>query len=103
MKKETENYIMQLEKRIVYLEGRVSLLEAQLSTMKPMPTYPSPSWIPTAESDAKPKWPGLSTTMEAKLESHLEPHLQIHDIPLSIDGSTTSYSWDPISQGDKKI
>lgn len=41
MQKDTEDYVMQLEKRIVFLEGRVALLEAQLATMKPMPTYPS--------------------------------------------------------------
>lgn len=90
MEKDTENYVMQLEKRIVYLEGRVSLLEAQLSTMKPMPTYPfpypSPPWVPTAESDAKPQWPGLSTTVTMKLE----PHLNTNDI--------RAYS--PISRGD---
>lgn len=41
MEKDTEDYVMQLEKRIVLLEGRVSLLEAQLNAMKPMPAYPS--------------------------------------------------------------
>lgn len=41
MKKDTEDYVMQLEKRIVLLEGRVALLEAQLAAMRPIPTYPS--------------------------------------------------------------
>lgn len=92
MEKDTEDYVMQLEKRIVYLEGRVSLLEAQLATSKPMPTYPSHPhnpqmpYIPgiiTAESDAKPKWPGISTTM-------LEPHLNTSEIK----------AYNPMNRGD---
>lgn len=62
MEKDTEDYVMQLEKRIVFLEGRVALLEAQLNASKPVPTQ-SPSWILTADSDARSKWPAL--------ESHL--------------------------------
>lgn len=84
MEKDTEDYVMQLEKRIVYLEGRVSLLEAQLATSKPMPTYPSHPhnpqmpYIPgivTAESDSKTKWPGLTTMLDAHLNtSEIKPY-----------------------------
>lgn len=160
MEKDTEDYVMQLEKRIVLLEGRVALLEAQLSAMRPIPTYPSPltpypqphlapprrcskcgmsiegvmgyvcndSYCPTFpkvtyttqnfgtvwannqgsnayseellakygenmyHTDAKGTWHGMHT-------GPLEPHLNT----VNIEGSTTSYAWDPITQGDKKI
>lgn len=43
-------------------------------------------------TDAKGTWAGMHT-------GPLEPHLNT----VNIEGSTTSYAWDPISQGDKKI
>ena len=90
MEKDTEDYIRQLEKRLVMLEGRVAMLEAQIISMKPVPTYPfpypSPPWISTAESDAKPEWPGLSTKVTMKLEDHLK--------------NVNLKAYSPISRGD---
>ena len=171
MEKETEDYIMQLEKRLVLLEGRVAMLEARLAGMTPVPSVPAAPWpqpykpvSPTLQqncpvcgitfidslgrpialgyacnrnncpsgvrystgtslhgtvsvpyntgdkvatygtlwidnqkiqdTDAKGTWAGIS---------QLEPHLQSNDIQWSMGGSTTSYAWDPISQGNKKI
>jgi hypothetical protein len=38
MERDTEDYIMQLEKRLVLLEGRVAMLEARLAGVTPVPT-----------------------------------------------------------------
>ena len=40
MERDTEDYIMQLEKRLVLLEGRVAMLEARLAGVTPVPTKP---------------------------------------------------------------
>lgn len=150
MERDTEDYIMQLEKRLVLLEGRVAMLEARLAGMTPVPTRTvsptlqqncpvcgitfidslgrpialgyacnrngCPSGVTHmskqqtqnlgtvwADTDAKGSWTGLNVSY--KLEPHLNQHDIQYEMPLSIDshGSTTSYAWDPISQGNKKI
>jgi hypothetical protein len=130
MERDTEDYIMQLEKRLVLLEGRVAMLEARLAGVTPVPTRPvtpslqqncsvcgitfidslgrpitlgyacnrvnCPSGVRYATQNYGAVWADNATP-------DLEPHLKSIDIQWNVGSSTTSYTWDPIKQGNKKI
>lgn len=137
MERDTEDYIMQLEKRLVLLEGRVAMLEARLASMTPVPSVTWPPVKPVAptlqqncplcgitfiDSLGRPiplgyacghancpttaKVTGLKnygTVWADNATPDLEPHLKSIDIQWNIGGSTTSYTWNPINQGNLKI
>lgn len=135
MERDTEDYIMQLEKRLVLLEGRVAMLEARLAGVTPVPTRPvTPTLqqncsvcgvtfvdslgrlIPLCYACGRLNCPTTAKVTGLKNYTQnygavwadnatpdLEPHLKSIDIQWNVGGSTTSYTWDPIKQGNNKI